>query len=180
VSATECGLRIDRASRNHSQKGANLVNITDLIAPDRVITALRVSDKPQLLRELSQRAAKLLAIDTQAILDALQAREALGSTGVGQGIAVPHARISGLPRFFGLFARLERPIDFTAIDERPVDLVFLLLIPDQAGGDHLAALASVSRRLRDREAAAQLRAAKTAAEIYNVLTGPGPEAPSHR
>ena len=178
--ATECGLRIDRASRNHSQKGANLVNITDLIAPDRVIAALRVSDKPQLLRELSQRAAKLLAIDTPAILDALQTREALGSTGVGQGIAVPHARIGGLDHFLGLFARLERPIDFTAIDERPVDLVFLLLIPDQAGSDHLAALACVSRRLRDREAAAQLRAAKTDAEICNILTAPGPEAPTHR
>jgi PTS system nitrogen regulatory IIA component len=155
------------------------VNITELIAPDRVIAALRVSDKPQLLRDLSQRAAKLLAIDTQAILDALQTREALGSTGIGQGIAMPHARIAGLHHFFGLFARLEGPIDFTAIDERPVDLVFLLLIPDQAGNDHLAALACVSRRLRDREAAAQLRAAKTDAEIYTILTGPGPEPPAH-
>jgi PTS system nitrogen regulatory IIA component len=154
-----------------------LVDITELITPDRVITALRVNDKPQLLRELCQRAAKLLAIDTPAILDALQAREALGSTGVGQGIAMPHTRIAGLDHFFGLFARLERPIDFTAIDERPVDLVFLLLMPDQAGNDHLAALACVSRRLRDREAAAQLRAAKTDAEIYDTLTGPGPEAP---
>jgi nitrogen PTS system EIIA component len=173
-------LRIDRASISHLPKGATLVNITDLITPDTVIAALRVGDKPQLLRELSQRAAKLLAIDTQAILDALQAREALGSTGVGQGIAVPHARIAGLHHFFGLFARLERPIDFTAIDERPVDLVFLLLIPDQAGSDHLAALACVSRRLRDREAAAQLRAAKTESEIYNILTGPASEAPPSR
>ena len=156
------------------------MNITDLIAPDRVIAALRVASKPQLLRELSQRAAALLAIDTPAILDALQAREALGSTGVGQGIAVPHARIAGLPDFFGLFARLERPIDFTAIDQRPVDLVFLLLIPDQAGNDHLAALACVSRRLRDRAAAAQLRAAKTDAELYAILTHPGPDAPPHR
>ena len=156
------------------------MNITELIVPDTVIPALRVGDKPQLLRELSQRAAKLLAIDTHAILDALQTREALGSTGVGQGIAVPHARIAGLDHFFGLFARLERPIDFTAIDERPVDLVFLLLIPDQAGSDHLAALACVSRRLRDREAAAQLRAAKTESEIYNILTGPASEAPPSR
>jgi hypothetical protein len=90
-----------------------------VIFPDRVIAALRVSDKPQLLRELSQRAANLLAIDTQRILDALQVREALGSTGVGQGIAVPHARIAGLHQFFRLFTRPERPIDFIAIDERP-------------------------------------------------------------
>jgi PTS system nitrogen regulatory IIA component len=173
VSATGCGLRIDCAADTHPQESSTLVNITDLIArdhmPDRVIAALRVSDKPQLLRDLSQRAAKLLAIDTQTVLDALEAREALGSTGVGQGIAVPHARIGGLHDFFGLFARLDRPIDFTAIDERPVDLVFLLLTPDEAGNDHLAALACVSRRLRDHDAAAQLRAAKTGAELYEIL-----------
>jgi nitrogen PTS system EIIA component len=173
VSATGCGLRIDCAGDADPQESSALVNITDLIArdrvTDRVIAALRVSDKAQLLRDLSQRAAKLLAIDPQPILDPLVAREALGSTGVGQGIAVPHARIGGLHDFFGLFARLERPIDFTAIDERPVDLVFLLLIPDEAGNDHLAALACVSRRLRDRDAAAQLRTAKTAAELYEIL-----------
>jgi nitrogen PTS system EIIA component len=173
VSATGCGLRIDCAADAHAQESSTLVNITDLIArdrvTDRVIAALRVSDKAQLLRDLSQRAAKLLAIDPQPILDPLVAREALGSTGVGQGIAVPHARIGGLHDFFGLFARLERPIDFTAIDERPVDLVFLLLIPDEAGNDHLAALACVSRRLRDRDAAAQLRTAKSGAELYEIL-----------
>ncbi|MGC2415868.1 MAG: PTS sugar transporter subunit IIA [Stellaceae bacterium] len=153
------------------------MNITDLIAPERVIAALRVGDKAQLLRDLSQRAAKLLAIDPQSILDALEAREALGSTGVGQGIAVPHARVGGLHDFFGLFARLERPIEFTAIDERPVDLVFLLLIPDLAGNDHLAALACVSRRLRDRDAAAQLRAATTGAELYEILAPQAPGSP---
>jgi PTS system nitrogen regulatory IIA component len=168
--------------RYSPQESSTLVNITDLIAPDRVpdrvIAALRVGDKAQLLRDLSQRASKLLAIDTRIIRDALEAREALGSTGVGQGIAMPHARVGGLRDFFGLFARLERPIDFTAIDERPVDLVFLLLIPDRPGDDHLAALACVSRRLRDRDAAAQLRAAKTGAELYQILAlqaaGPPP------
>ena len=154
------------------------MNIADLIVPDRVIAALRVSDKPQLMQELSQRAARLLAIESRAILDALQTREVLGSTGVGQGIAVPHARIARLPQFFGLFARLERPIDFDAVDERPVDLVFLLLIPAQAGNDHLTALATVSRRLRNRHAAAHLRAADTAAGLYDILTAPPSEAPS--
>ena len=137
---------------------------------------MRASDKSQLLRELSERAAKLLAIDTQTILDALRSREMLGSTGVGHGIALPHARVAGLEQFFGLFARLERAINFDAIDDRPIDLVFLLLIPEQAGDDHLAALACVSRRLRDRGVADGLRAAKTSAELYDVLTVPVPAA----
>jgi nitrogen PTS system EIIA component len=146
------------------------VNIADLITPDRVVVPIRVSDKTQLMRELSRRAGRLLAIDPQAILDALHAREMLGSTGVGQGVALPHARIGGLQQIFGLFGRLERPIDFDAIDERPVDLVFLLLVPDRAGNEHLAALATVARQLRDRNVAAQLRAAATPGELYDALT----------
>lgn len=152
------------------------MDIADLITPQCVIAAIRASDKAQLLRELSERAAKLLAIGSQTILDALRSREMLGSTGVGRGIALPHARVAGLEQFFGLFARLERAINFDAIDDRPIDLVFLLLIPEQAGDDHLAALACVSRRLRDREIADGLRAAKTGAELYDVLTVPQPAA----
>jgi nitrogen PTS system EIIA component len=146
------------------------VKIADLITPDRVVVPIRVSDKTQLVRELSRRAGRLLEIDPQAILDALHAREMLGSTGVGQGVALPHARVGGLQQIFGLFGRLERPIDFDAIDERPVDLVFLLLVPDRAGNEHLAALAAVARQLRDSNVAAQLRAATTATELYNWLT----------
>jgi PTS system nitrogen regulatory IIA component len=147
------------------------MNIADLIARDRVVVPLRASDKPQLLRELSTRAGRLLGIDPQRILDALQTREALGSTGVGQGIiALPHARIAGLPQMFGLFARLEQPIVFDAIDEQPVDLVFLLLVPDRAGTEHLAALAAVARHLRDRALAAQLRRVATRSEAYDALT----------
>jgi len=153
------------------------VDTPDLIDPERVIATLHVSDKPQLLLELSQRAARLLAMDPHLILKALRSREALGSTGVGQGIALPHARVDGLERFFGLFARLERAINFDAIDGRPVDLVFLLLTPGRAGNDHLTALASVSRRLRDREVAAQLRAAKSGPELYDILTRPAPGMP---
>jgi PTS system nitrogen regulatory IIA component len=160
------------------------VNIADLLAPDRVIVPLRVTDKSRLLHELSRRAARLLAADPQAILSALQTREALGSTGVGQGIALPHARIAGLSQMFGLFARLERPIDFDAIDGRPVDLAFLLLMPDQAGKEHLAALAAVARQLRDANVAAQLRAAPTRGEVYDALTlatlPPTPERPRAR
>lgn len=135
-----------------------------------MLASLGASDKPGLLRDLAQRAAKQLAIEPPAVLDALQAREALGSTGVGQGIALPHARLAGLDRFFGLFARLPRPIEFDAIDERPVDLIFLLLIPERAGNDHLAALAAISRRLRDPAVATRLRAAKTARDLYGLLT----------
>jgi PTS system nitrogen regulatory IIA component len=146
------------------------VKIADLIVPDRVIVPMHVSDKAQLLRELSRRTARLMPIDPQAIVDALQAREALGSTGIGHGIAVPHARMKGLQQMFGLFARLERPIDFDAIDGQPVDLVFLLLVPDRAGNEHLAALATVARQLRDRNVAAQLRAVATRGELYDALT----------
>ncbi len=147
------------------------MEIPDLLAPEGVIAALQVSDKAQLLRELSQRAAKALRLAPGPILDALRSRESLGSTGVGQGIALPHARVNGLERFFGLFARLVRPVDFESIDERPVDLVFLLLTPQRTGNDHLAALACVSRRLRDREVATRLRGAKTDSQVYQILAG---------
>lgn len=154
------------------------MNIKDLLAADHVIAALRVSDKTQLFRELSHRAARSLSLDAEAILGFLETREALGSTGIGQGIAVPHACITGLSQFFGLFARLEQPIEFDAIDERRVDLVFLLLTPDQAVGGQLTALAAVSRRLRNRDAAAQLRAAETSADLYEILTNHATETPS--
>jgi nitrogen PTS system EIIA component len=147
------------------------VDIADLLTPQRIIASIQSGDKPQLLRELSQRAAKQLGVDSEMILNALRSRETLGSTGVGQGIALPHARIAGLERFFGLFARLERPINFDAIDDGPVDLVFLLLIPEQVGNEHLAALAAISRRLRQREVATQLRSGKSSSELYEILTG---------
>lgn len=145
------------------------MELGDLIGPDRVIASLRVTDKGQLLRELSYRASKTLGIADTLILDALCAREGLGSTGIGQGIAIPHARIDGLQRIFGLFVRLERPIDFAAIDAQPADLVFLLLIPASAGREHLAALACVSRRLRDLDVAQALRRTKSAGELYAQL-----------
>lgn len=147
------------------------MKVADLIAADRVIMPMRVGDKAQLLSELARRAARLLrSADAQVILGALQARETLGSTGCGQGIAVPHARIVGPSQMFGLFARLERPIDFDAIDGRPVDLVFLLLVPERAGNEHLAALAAVARQLRDPAVAARLRAGATPSEAYEALT----------
>jgi PTS system nitrogen regulatory IIA component len=171
VLATACALQIDRGGKREKEEkeGPSPMTIADLIALDRVVVPLRVSDKAQLLRELSQRAARFLTVDPQVILDALQTREALGSTGVGLGIALPHARIPGLPQMFGLFARLERPVDFDAIDEQPVDLVFLLLTPDRAGNEHLAALAVVARHLRNPDLVAQLRRVTTRSEAYDAL-----------
>src|SRR5689334_22901974 len=144
--------------------------MTDLIRPQCVISALRVDDKATLLRELSERAARLTGLDRQSVLQAIQSREALGSTGVGLGIALPHARVAGLRQFFGFFARLARPIAFAAIDDRPVDLVFFLLIPEAIGDEHLAALACVSRRLRDHQVAESIRTANTSVELYDHLT----------
>ncbi len=150
------------------------MEVADFLNPDGVIAGLRPANKAQLLRELARHAGPAVGIEAQSVLDALLAREALGSTGVGNGIAVPHARIDGIGRLFGLFARLEKAIDFAAIDEQPVDLVFLLLIPSAAGNEHLAALAAVSRRLRDKDVLRQLRAQKDPRQIFESLAGPSP------
>jgi PTS system nitrogen regulatory IIA component len=148
---------------------SSLVDIADLLTPEHVFAVFSADDKPTLLCDLSQRAARALTIDRQVIFDALQAREALGSTGVGAGVAVPHARIPNLSRFFGLFARLERAINFEAIDGQPVDLVFFLLTPDREDNDQLAALACVTRLLRVRDTATRLRAARNTGEICKLL-----------
>jgi PTS system nitrogen regulatory IIA component len=144
--------------------------ITDFLRPEHVLTGLRPATKARLLESLSDTAAKALGARSQAIFDALDTRESLGSTGVGQGVAIPHARLPGQERLFSLFARLQRPIDFVAVDGKPVDLVFLLLIPETASAEHLAALACVSRRLRARGVPERLRAARNATEIYALLT----------
>jgi PTS system nitrogen regulatory IIA component len=146
------------------------MEIADFIAHDRIALDLRVRDKGQLLRELAKRAEPFGGgIPSDTILAALLSRETLGSTGLGKGFALPHARIEGLTRFVGLFARLARPIDYDAIDGAPVDLVFLLLMPAGVDNNSVAALAAVSRRFRDREAVARLRKAD-AATAHTVLT----------
>src|SRR5471030_764366 len=135
------------------------MEIADFLKPGDVVASVKATDKAKLLRDLAGRAALAAKLGAPTVLDALQMREGLGSTGLGHGIALPHARIEGLRHLFGLFARLERPIDFAAIDDEPVDLVFLLLIPPGAGPEHLAALAAISRRLRDKDVLRQLRSA---------------------
>ena len=146
--------------------------LTDLITPNSVIAGLKVNSKKQLLQELAARAAELSGQSERTILEFLQQREKLGSTGVGNGIAIPHGKLPKLDRLFGLFARLDRPIDFEALDDAPVDLVFLLLAPENAGADHLKALARVARLLRDAEIARKLRGSRDAEALYAVLAMP--------
>lgn len=148
------------------------MDLADLIGPDRVVFAARASSKQQLLQELASRAATLLNLDARAIFSSVQAREELGSAGLGNGFALPHARVEGLDRLFGLFTRLNRPIHFDSIDGKPVDLVFLLLIPPTAGSEHLGALAAVARLLRDQEFAARLRKAASATALCDLLCNP--------
>jgi PTS system nitrogen regulatory IIA component len=148
------------------------MTLTDLIAPTAVIPALKVNGKKQAIQELAARAAALTGQNERAILEILLQREKLGSTGVGNGIAIPHGKMPKLGGLFGLFARLERPIDFEALDGQPVDLIFLLLAPEAAGADHLKALARVARLLRDPEVARRLRASRDADAIYAVLSMP--------
>jgi len=144
--------------------------LTDLVAPNAVIPALKVNNKKQAIQELAARAAQLTGQNERAICDILMQREKLGSTGVGNGIAIPHGKLPKLGRLFGLFARLDRPIDFEALDGQPVDLVFLLLAPEAAGADHLKALARVSRLLRDRTICEKLRGADHPDALYALLT----------
>lgn len=146
------------------------MDIAELLAPARVVLDLKARDKANLLAALSRIAAGSAPEVSQAVVEAaLTARERLGSTGLGSGFALPHARIDGLGRFVGLFARLARPIDFEAIDAKPVDLLFLLLVPAGAA-DHVGALAAVSRRFRDRALAVRLRATRTPADAFKMLT----------
>jgi nitrogen PTS system EIIA component len=143
--------------------------LSDLISPESVIATLKASSKKQALQELAITAARLTGLEERAIFDTLLQRERLGSTGIGDGLAIPHGKPAGLNRLVGLFARLEKPIDFEALDGQPVDLIFLLLAPEGAGADHLKALARVARILRDPVLVAKARASRDADAIYAIL-----------
>ncbi len=148
------------------------MNISDLLAPDAVIPLLKVQSKKQLMQELASRAHTLTHVPERRILETLTERERLGTTGVGSGIAIPHGRLSDVTQIVGVFARLDSPIEYEAVDNQPVDLVFMLLAPEGAGADHLKALARVSRLLRDQTLCEKVRAATKAEAIYAILTGP--------
>lgn len=140
-----------------------------LSGPEAVLATVKASGKKALLAELAAKAAGLFKLDERRLFDRLLERERLGSTGIGGGIAIPHGRLTAVTKPLGLFARLANPVDFDAIDERPIDIVFLLVTPEGAGADHLKALARVSRLLRDRSLVDKLRATEKAEALYALL-----------
>ncbi len=148
------------------------MELAELISPEGVIARMRAASKKQALQEISVRAAQLTGVGDRHIFEALTERERLGTTGVGHGIAIPHAKLAQLNRIYGLFARLEQPIDFDSVDEQPVDLLFVLLAPGDAGAEHLKALARVSRLLRNQAVCAKLRGSEDPAALYALLTEP--------
>ncbi|WP_419827011.1 PTS sugar transporter subunit IIA [Sphingomonas sp.] len=148
-------------------------DFSDILAADAVFHDLAAGSKKALFAQVGGLAARGLALDPKLIAERLAERERLGSTGFGAGVAIPHGKIDGLPRVVGLFAMLDRPLDFAAIDAVPVDLVFVLLSPPDAGVDHLKALARVSRRLRDRAFVAKLRGAGSADALYALFADGG-------
>ncbi len=146
------------------------MEIADLLNTESVIAKLPATSKKQALQELAKRAAPIVGLHERVIFDVLLERERLGTTGVGSGIAIPHGKLADLDRLYGLFARLEKPIDFESVDDQPVDLIFLLLAPEGAGADHLKALARVSRLLRDHNTCEKLRGSNDPDALYALLT----------
>ena len=142
----------------------------ELITAEAVIPALRAATKKQVLVEVSERAAQLSGLESREIFDALIQRERLGSTVVGNGVAIPHGKLSRVGKLFGVFARLDKAVDFESHDGLPVDLVFLLIAPESAGADHLTALARTARMLRDPMLVAKLRASRDPSAIYAIFT----------
>lgn len=146
----------------------------DILSIDAIDAGLHVPNKKALFQQLALAASRRTGLDAKVIAACLNEREKLGSTGFGGGIAIPHGKIDGLPGVFGYFARLQTGIDYQAIDGLPVDLVFLILSPPDAGADHLKALASVSRTLRDKNCLAKLRGARSNDALYALLAGAEP------
>ncbi len=146
------------------------MEIIDLINLESIVPDLKASSKKQTLQELASFAAKVIPEEQHDILDVLLERERLGTTGVGHGVAIPHGKFTNLDRPYGLFARLDQAVDFESLDDQPVDLVFLLLVPETAGADHLKALAKVSRTLRDSKICEKIRGSESGDAIFAILT----------
>ena len=144
--------------------------LIDISTIDAIMPSLRAGSKKQALQEVSERAASLTGLDKLEVFDAILQRERLGSTGVGSGIAIPHCKLKKATGIFGVFARLEKPVDFDAQDAAPVDLIFLLIAPERAGADHLKALARIARVMRDGKFVASLRATRDANALFMMLT----------
>jgi PTS system nitrogen regulatory IIA component len=153
------------------------MDITDILKPSAVRVVGNLSSKKRLFQDLGELASSAYGLDASRSVEALQEREALGPTGVGQGVALPHARIDSVEEVLGMFLRIERPLEFDSVDRQPVDLVFALFAPQDAGVDHLKALALVSRTLRDQAICTKLRANTDAAILHAILTeGPATQA----
>ena len=144
--------------------------LTDILTPQAILPSVKAGSKKQLLQELAAFAAKQAGLLESDVYEALLQRERLGSTGIGHGIAIPHGKLPKLNQLFGIFARLEKPLDFEALDGEPVDLIFLLLAPEEAGADHLKALSRVARALRDPAIAQKLRKSHDASALFAMLT----------
>jgi PTS system nitrogen regulatory IIA component len=147
------------------------MQLSDFLDFDAIKTSLPGGNKRSLLQQLANLAGQRLKIESPTILASISEREQLGSTGFGHGVALPHGKIEGLGRIYGLFARLSEAVDYKAIDSRPVDLVFLLLSPADAGADHLKALAAISRVTRDSAMLEQMRGARSRDALAAVLLG---------
>ena len=145
------------------------MKVADFLWPSSALIDLEAPNKTELIRDLARRAASVLDVSADRIFTALQKREQLGSTGTGQGIALPHARFEELKHPFGLLARLNKPIAFDAIDEAPVDIIFLLLLPESPQGDQLNTLATVARKLRDATVVSDIRRSSTATDLYRTF-----------
>ena len=147
-----------------------MVILADILDANRVVPNLHASSKKQVLKELAKRAEKETGLTDREIFDALLERERLGSTGVGRGVAIPHGTLKGINKIFGFFARLDKPINFDAADDQPVDLIFVLLAPENTGADHLKVLTKLSRIFRDETACKRLRELQGESELLGVFT----------
>ncbi len=146
------------------------MELTDILGADSVFACLKVQSKKRLFQEIAAVASNKLKLPESLLQSALLARESLGPTGVGFGVAIPHARIEGLDKVEGFFFHLETPVEFESVDRKPVDLVFALFAPENAGADHLKALAKVSRVLRSQDVCSKLRSTGDVSAIYAILT----------
>ncbi|MBN9066526.1 MAG: PTS IIA-like nitrogen regulatory protein PtsN [Rhizobiaceae bacterium] len=146
------------------------MDLSDLIEVSAIMPALKANSKKQALQLLAEKAARITGLPEREIFDTVLRREKLGSTGVGNGIAIPHGKIPGVRRITGVFARMEQPVDFDSLDDQPVDLIFLLLAPEGAGADHLKALSRIARVLRDTDTVAKIRGTSDAAAIHAFLS----------
>jgi PTS system nitrogen regulatory IIA component len=162
-----------RPQPSAAKKGGTKIDIGDFLAPDRAIIDVRAPDKPRLLQDLARRAAAILGVAEEKIADALLKREEVGSTGTGDGVALPHARLAEVKRPFGMLVRLRQAIDFDAVDGKPVNLVLLLLAPATSPGEQLNALACAARALRNPDVLLRLQTAASAEQLFAAIASGG-------